>query len=599
MKKIMAFLAVICTLSLGTCVKAEITGEVLSTDIGTLIDFEPVKSYNINDYTYIKAEDLRDYGFNVGWNEEARLLSITRNHEADRKICMSKEDINVKKNDIEQRKHVYDVYSTDIRTYLDGEEIAAYNVGGETLIQVDYLQKFGNFTYSDEERMVYIDILRTELDRAYENANAPKDVEIASDEYSTTVYNGEVKYSDNGNVPEGIGRMTYSKNVPDGLKELTTTVTTGFFNGTTLNGNAYIENLHIERGGSRPGQSETITYSSYKNGEKDGLEIIKEIKTDWSPLKMYEYTYVNGIQTGMYRKSEINSEYLYGFMVVEEGEKDKEGDTVNYVLYENNSPFVKIYHENCYNAFYVEKADSTLYSNSLSKVFTLMDTAPEPINTTPDIDNVKMIANSMTSLGESGDNGGRLLLLTDNGDVYHERRNYTAENAYWTDGLDLSEPVKVFSDAKYVYCENGYFVIKNDNSLWYWNDDYYNRQKTGNELYPEAAEIIKEPTKICEDVKSVSEGSGFMMVIKNDNTLWAKGNNECGQLGNGTNVNSDEFVKIMDGVSDVLCIGSYTVALKEDGTLWVWGKNDDAKLGIGNKVSQNIPVQITNVYKLK
>jgi hypothetical protein len=189
MKKIIVFFAVIVTLLLGTCVHAEIIGEVLSTDIGTLIDFEPIKSYNINDYTYIKAEDLRDYGFNVDWNEKARSLSITRNHEADRKICMSKEDINVKKNDIEQRKHVYYVYSTDIKTYLEGEEITAYNVDGETLIQVDYLQKFGNFTYSDEERMVYIDILRTELDRAYENANAPKDIEITYDEYSTTIYN--------------------------------------------------------------------------------------------------------------------------------------------------------------------------------------------------------------------------------------------------------------------------------------------------------------------------------------------------------------------------------------------------------------------------
>ena len=595
MKKVILMLAAVCAASMGVCAHAEVIGEVLSTDIGTLIDFEPIKSYNINDYTYIKAEDLRDYGFDVAWNTEVRILSITRNPDAERKICMSKEDINIKKSEIEQRRHLYDVYSTDIKTYLDGEEISAFNVDGETLIQVDYLQKFGNFSYIDGERMVYIDMFAAAIDKAYENAAKSEDLNIAADDYSTTVYNGDTE----DGKPCGAGRTTYRKDVPDGLRELNTTVTTGYYSGGVLNGNAYTNVSREERGGSAQGLNESFIYASYKDGKQDGLVMERYIKSvRYSPMQ-YEYMYKDGIKTGKYRISMVDKEYLYGFMVTEEGENDSDGEVINYEPYENDSPFVKLYRENLYDEFTVEKEDGTLYTNSKSKVFTLTDKVPEPIETTADIDNVKMISSNMDSLGRSGDTGARILLLTENGDVYYERRNFTDEGSAWLDDMDLSEPVKVFSDAKSVYAENSFFVIKNDDSLWFWDDEYYNREKTGLEFYSDGYEYTREPVKICEDVKKVSEGGGYVMVIKNDGTLWARGDNKYGQLGNGTNTNSEEFVKITENVSDVLCRGSSVFALKEDGTLWVWGNNSDGQLGIGNKISVNNPVQITKVYKLK
>ena len=49
-------------------------GNVLYTDIVTYIDGYAIRSYNINGYTYIVAEDLLMYGFSVVWNGAAKTL---------------------------------------------------------------------------------------------------------------------------------------------------------------------------------------------------------------------------------------------------------------------------------------------------------------------------------------------------------------------------------------------------------------------------------------------------------------------------------------------------------------------------------------------
>ena len=58
---------------------AEVVGTVLSTDIGTVIDGAACKTYNVDGRTFVVAEDLQGYGFDVDWNENERVLSITQN----------------------------------------------------------------------------------------------------------------------------------------------------------------------------------------------------------------------------------------------------------------------------------------------------------------------------------------------------------------------------------------------------------------------------------------------------------------------------------------------------------------------------------------
>lgn len=118
MKKLFLILAVAVLSAVPA--RAEVIGEVLSTDIVTFIDGSPIKSYNYNDYTYVVAEDLRNYGFAVDWNADARSLNISR---PNRSFTPYIDDfVNVKKGD-ELFVHAFDVYSTDIVVCINNEPI--------------------------------------------------------------------------------------------------------------------------------------------------------------------------------------------------------------------------------------------------------------------------------------------------------------------------------------------------------------------------------------------------------------------------------------------------------------------------------------------
>lgn len=93
---------------------------------------------------------------------------------------------------------------------------------------------------------------------------------------------------------------------------------------------------------------------------------------------------------------------------------------------------------------------------------------------------------------------------------------------------------------------------------------------------------------------SMSLGSDFTVVIKNDGTLWGSGDNTSGQLGLGNNTSTPIFKQESSGNStweDVRCGGGFTIARRSNGTLWGSGHNEDGELGIGNFDNKNVFTQ--------
>ena len=90
----------------------------------------------------------------------------------------------------------------------------------------------------------------------------------------------------------------------------------------------------------------------------------------------------------------------------------------------------------------------------------------------------------------------------------------------------------------------------------------------------------------------IAAGSQYNIAIMGDGSLWAWGNNEYGQLGNGTRTNSSTPQKIGTDFSLVSAGSYHTIAIKRDGTLWTWGYNHRGQLGDGTTTASTIPKQI-------
>lgn len=101
---------------------------------------------------------------------------------------------------------------------------------------------------------------------------------------------------------------------------------------------------------------------------------------------------------------------------------------------------------------------------------------------------------------------------------------------------------------------------------------------------------------VCGCVVDVAAGWNHTCARKGDGTLWCWGSNQHGELGDGTTNNSPSPVQVAALGTDVVRVGAggvHTCALKGDGTLWCWGDNQYGQLGDGTTQGKKLPVQVT------
>lgn len=134
------------------------TGDVVAytvyTDIIASINDYNIESYNINGYSAVVAEELRNYGFYVEWNEKERALYITRT--SSNTVTSTYIAPEIPKSKIGQK--AYSVLQTDIKTYINGTQVTSYNIGGKTIVYFDDLGCFGKINYSDAFRRLDLEI---------------------------------------------------------------------------------------------------------------------------------------------------------------------------------------------------------------------------------------------------------------------------------------------------------------------------------------------------------------------------------------------------------------------------------------------------------
>lgn len=123
---------------------------------------------------------------------------------------------------------------------------------------------------------------------------------------------------------------------------------------------------------------------------------------------------------------------------------------------------------------------------------------------------------------------------------------------------------------------SGYYhtaMIKNDGSLWMCG------QNQSGQLGDGTRTIKSKPVKIMTDVKKVYCGHKNTAIIKKDNSLWVCGLNNYGQIGDGTTTNRYTPVKVASDVASLSIGYSHSAIVKKDGSLWTWGYNEYGEIG--------------------
>jgi alpha-tubulin suppressor-like RCC1 family protein len=101
-------------------------------------------------------------------------------------------------------------------------------------------------------------------------------------------------------------------------------------------------------------------------------------------------------------------------------------------------------------------------------------------------------------------------------------------------------------------------------------------------------------------VVEIAAGESFSLAARGDGTMAAWGNNQSGQLGDGTSRQDHSTPVAVHPFSpsgplrSVAAGGSHSLAVTADNQVWAWGSNSTGQLGDGSApTDQYTPVRVS------
>ena len=194
--------------------------------------------------------------------------------------------------------------------------------------------------------------------------------------------------------------------------------------------------------------------------------------------------------------------------------------------------------------------------------------------------------------------------LDDLGNVWTWGRNVDSQLGYETAPDNFGKQPKAISKLPEVeqftqIAAGAYHTVALDENgnVWTWGYNGYGQLGDGTNTKRNTPVAVNKPDGV-EKFTQITTGWYHTVAIDEDGDIWTWGNNEYGQLGNGTSgsykktpvaVNKEQGLKT---AVQVAAGAEHTVALDSQGSIWGWGNNYHGYLGDGSKSNnRNVPVQ--------
>ncbi len=140
-------------------------------------------------------------------------------------------------------------------------------------------------------------------------------------------------------------------------------------------------------------------------------------------------------------------------------------------------------------------------------------------------------------------------------------------------------------------------ALKSDGTVWSWGlngNGQLGDSSTTQRLSPVAVTGLTS-------VVAIAAGQAHSLAVKTDGTVWSWGLNSSGQLGDNTSTQRTAPVQVgvagswLTGVTGLAAGATHSLALKGDGTVVAWGNNNNGQLGDGSTTNRLVPVVVTGL----
>ena len=150
---------------------------------------------------------------------------------------------------------------------------------------------------------------------------------------------------------------------------------------------------------------------------------------------------------------------------------------------------------------------------------------------------------------------------------------------------------------------SGYtLAMRNDGSLFAWGANSAGQLSLGHTNHQNTPQRINPSHFQGKSILSIQAGYGHTLARCADDTLFAWGWNNCGQLGLG-HTNEQSAPQQIDPnhfqgktIKSIHTFDSYNLVQCTDGFLFSWGANKNGQLGLGHNNNQNTPQLIDSTH---